>query len=89
MTRPNTARGHSITPTHPIREVALITYYQRKRQASKSHREALRCLRRRLADVVYRTLRRDAPISVHGHPLTKRGIPQPWYPVFATGSVRC
>jgi transposase len=34
-------------------------YYQRKRQAGKSHREALRCLKRRLADVVYRTLLND------------------------------
>jgi hypothetical protein len=31
-------------------------YYQRKRQAGKSHREALRALKRRLADVVYRRL---------------------------------
>ena len=36
------------------------TYYRRKRQAGKSHREALRCLKRRLADVVYRTLQHDA-----------------------------
>jgi hypothetical protein len=35
-------------------------YYQRKRQAGKNHREALRCLKRRLADVVYRTLVQDA-----------------------------
>ena len=36
------------------------TYYRRKRHAGKSHREALRCLKRRLADVVYRTLVHDA-----------------------------
>ena len=36
------------------------TYYQRKRQAGKSHREALRCLKRRLSDIVYRTLLHDA-----------------------------
>ena len=35
-------------------------YYQRKRAAGKSHREALRCLKRRLSDVVYRQLVTDA-----------------------------
>jgi len=32
-------------------------YYQRKRGEGKTHREALRCLKRRLAAVVFRTLR--------------------------------
>ena len=31
-------------------------YYQRKRAAGKSHKEALRCLKRCLADVVYRAM---------------------------------
>ena len=35
-------------------------YYRRKRAAGKSHKEALRCLKRRLSDVVYRQLIRDA-----------------------------
>lgn len=35
------------------------TYYQHKHAAGKSHTEALRCLKRRLADVVYRTMLRD------------------------------
>ena len=35
-------------------------YYRRKRAAGKSHKEALRCLKRRLSDVVYRQLLRDA-----------------------------
>ncbi len=35
-------------------------YYRRKRAAGKCHREALRCLKRRLSDVVYRQLIRDA-----------------------------
>ena len=35
------------------------TYYQRKRATGKSHREALRCLKRRLADVVYRQMLSD------------------------------
>ena len=34
-------------------------YYLRKRQAGKSHNEALRCLKRRLSDVIYQQLQRD------------------------------
>jgi transposase len=36
------------------------TYYLRKRAEGKGRKEALRCLKRRLADVVYRTMVRDA-----------------------------
>jgi len=32
------------------------TYYQRKLAEGKSSREALRCLKRRLSDAVYRSL---------------------------------
>ena len=42
-------------------------YYQGKRAAGKSHREALRCLKRQLSDAVYRRLVRDA------HPDSKTG----------------
>jgi transposase len=35
-------------------------YYLRKRSQGKSHKEAMRCLKRRLSDVVYRQLRHDA-----------------------------
>jgi len=35
-------------------------YYLRKRAEGKGHKEALRCLKRRLSDVVYRQLLRDA-----------------------------
>jgi transposase len=35
-------------------------YYQRKRASGKSHMEALRCLKRRLSDTVYRQLLKDA-----------------------------
>ena len=35
-------------------------YYLRKRTEGKSHKEAMRCLKRRLSDVIYRQLRRDA-----------------------------
>lgn len=40
------------------------THYQRKRAAGKSHKEALRCLKRRLADVVYRTMIKDSVSSL-------------------------
>jgi transposase len=44
-------------------------YYERKRAAGKSHKEALRCLKRRLSDVVYRQLVRDAKAAgPGGHP---------------------
>lgn len=36
-------------------------YYLRKRAEGKTGREALRCLKRRLSDVVYRTMRADLP----------------------------
>jgi transposase len=39
-------------------------YYQRKRAAGKSHKEAMRCLKRRLADVVYRTMINDSVSSL-------------------------
>ena len=35
-------------------------YYERKRAAGKSKREALRCLKRRLSDIVFTTMRHDA-----------------------------
>jgi transposase len=35
-------------------------HYLRKRAAAKSHKEAMRCLKRRLTDVVYRQLLNDA-----------------------------
>ena len=40
------------------------TYYQRRRAAGKSHKEAMRCLKRRLADVVYRTMINDSVSSL-------------------------
>lgn len=36
------------------------TYYRRKRAEAKTSLEALRCLKRRLSDVVYRQLVADA-----------------------------
>ena len=40
------------------------SYYQRQRAAGKSHKEAMRCLKRRLADVVYRTMSNDSVSSL-------------------------
>jgi transposase len=55
---------HSDPSRHPGR-----AYYRRKRAAGKSHKEALRCLKRRLSDVVYRQLLRDAQAAGPGeHP---------------------
>lgn len=39
-------------------------YYQRKRSAGKSHKEAMRCLKRRLSDVVYRSMINDTVSSL-------------------------
>jgi transposase len=55
---------HVIAITQIRRDTAGKTYYQAKRAAGKSHKEALRCLKRRLADVVYRTMIRDTETSL-------------------------
>jgi transposase len=39
-------------------------YYQRKRAAGKTHKEAMRCLKRRLANIVYRTMIHDTEASL-------------------------
>ncbi|MFG3301518.1 IS110 family transposase [Micromonospora chersina] len=54
---------HVIAITQIRGDTAGRAYYQRNRQTGKGHREALRCLKRRLADVVYRTLLHDANTS--------------------------
>lgn len=51
---------HTMAITQIARNTPGRDYYRRKRAAGKSHREALRCLKRRLSDVVYRQLIRDA-----------------------------
>jgi len=47
------------------------TYYRAKRAAGKKHKEALRCLKRRISDAIYRQLvldaRSDASASPGGH----------------------
>lgn len=41
-------------------------HYQRKRAEGKSQKEAMRCLERRLSDVIYRRLRVDATAGEAG-----------------------
>jgi hypothetical protein len=49
-------------------------YYQRMRAAMKSHKGALRCLKRRLLDVIHRQLQRDATLTrVHPRAVASAG----------------
>ena len=48
-------------------------YYLHKRASGKGHKEALRCLKRRLSDVVYRQLLRDAQASPAASPRGQQG----------------
>jgi transposase len=48
-------------------------YYLRKIAAGKSRREAMRCLKRRISDALYRRLRDDAAIDVNAGPGGHRG----------------
>jgi transposase len=43
-------------------------YYRRMRDQGKTHLEALRCLKRRLSDVIYRHLADDAATHAAGSP---------------------
>ncbi|CQD24368.1 transposase [Mycobacterium lentiflavum] len=51
---------HTMAISQIARDTPGRDYYRRRRAAGKSHREALRCLKRRLSDVVYRQLLQDA-----------------------------
>jgi len=55
---------HIMAITQIRRPTEGQAYYQRKRAEGKSHKEALRCLKRRLCDVVYRTMLRDTDTSL-------------------------
>ncbi|MEU6341891.1 transposase [Streptomyces sp. NPDC046977] len=55
---------HVMAITQIRHPTAGQAYYQRKRAEGKGHKEALRCLKRRLADVVYRTMIRDRDTSL-------------------------
>ena len=48
-------------------------YYRRKIAAGKSRREAMRCLKRRISDALYRQLRADAATGVDAGPGGHRG----------------
>ena len=50
---------YTIAITQIRAETEGRAYYQRKRAEGKTSREALRCLKRRLSDVVYKTLHAD------------------------------
>ena len=52
-------------------------YYERKRTEGKTPKEALRCLKRRLSDVVYRQLVHDAQGTIKecGSPTTRPPTP--------------
>ena len=51
---------HIMAITQLQRDTPGRAYYLRKRAAGKGHKEAMRCLKRRLSDLVYRQLMRDA-----------------------------
>ncbi|MDV6277847.1 transposase [Rhodococcus erythropolis] len=58
---------HTMAITQISRETPSRAYHQRTRAAGKGHKEALRCLKRRLSDIVYRQLLHDAtPQSAAG-----------------------
>ncbi|WP_083933473.1 IS110 family transposase [Sciscionella marina] len=68
VTRHRLSRAGDRQLNHALHLIALSqircheparAYYQRKRESGKGHREALRCLKRRLATVIYRHLEAD------------------------------
>ena len=59
---------HTLAITQIRRHTPDRAYYRRKRAAGKSHREALRCLKRRLSDIVYRQLLKDETPAVAAGP---------------------
>jgi transposase len=50
---------HYVALTQATWEPRAVAYLQRKRSEGKTHREAMRCLKRRLSNVIYRTLAAD------------------------------
>jgi transposase len=59
-------------------------YYERKRAAGKTKREALRCLKRRLSDIVFTTMRHDAA-SADASP--DQALPPAWPVLMGVGAV--
>ncbi|MCK8675438.1 transposase [Rhodococcus sp. HM1] len=60
---------HTMAITQIARDTPGRAYYQRKRADGKSHKEALRCLKRRLSDVVSHELLRDSVAEPAAGPL--------------------
>jgi transposase len=55
-------------------------YYERKRAAGKTKREALRCVKRRISDIVFTTMRHDADRHADSPAVRADEIPQPAWP---------
>jgi transposase len=53
---------YTIAITEIRADTAGRAYYRRKRAQGKTSREAIRCVKRRLSDIVYRTMRQDLTI---------------------------
>lgn len=64
---------HTMAITQISRDTPGRAYYLRKRSAGKSHKEALRCLKRRLSDAVYRQLVHDATPPMGAGPAGHKG----------------
>jgi transposase len=56
----STGRLYVIALTQTQHEPRASAYIERKRAEGKTRREAMRCLKHRLSDVVYRQLLEDA-----------------------------
>ena len=65
---------HTMAITQLQRNCPGRAYYLRKRASGKGHKEALRCLKRRLSDVVYRQLLRDAQAQRAASPEGHQGV---------------
>ena len=63
---------HVMALTQVRQNASGRTCYLKKRSEGKGHKEAMRCLKRRLSDAVYRQLRRDANLD-DGRPATTPG----------------
>jgi len=57
---------HVMAITQVRQDTPGRAYYLRKRSEGKSHNEAMRCLKRRLSDLVYRQLIHDADAQKAG-----------------------
>lgn len=79
-------RGGNRRLNHALHMIAIVqirkdgpsrAYYLRKRAAGKSSKEALRCVKRRLSDVIFRQLRLDAGLTKEVGPGGQSGASLP------------